>query len=78
MATYYVTVNRPAVEAATPEEAAQKALSDPLGPEDVVFVKEIPVDGSVHAVPGGAVLLGGVIPNPDEVYEGGPVLKRRN
>jgi hypothetical protein len=45
MPTYYVTLNRPTVDAATPEEATVKCLSDPLEADDQFFVKEVPVDG---------------------------------
>ena len=70
MATYYVTVNRPTIEAATPGEAAQLAMSTPLEADDVVAVKEIPIDGSFNVVPGAATVLGGAVPMPDVVYEG--------
>ena len=70
MATYYVTVNRPALDAATPEEAAQLAVTAPLEAEDQVFVKEVSAEGSMHIVPGAAAMLGGAVPQPDEIYKG--------
>ena len=80
MATYYVTVNRPTIDAATPEEAAHKALSDPMEVDDQVFVKELDPAGSLYFVPGAAATLGGSVPTPDEVYKGPdftPMLRRK-
>jgi hypothetical protein len=44
---YYVTVNRPSVTAATPAEAATKAISTPLASSDIVYVKELAVGDEV-------------------------------
>ena len=74
MATYYVTVNRPAIEAATPEEAVGLALSTPLVAGETAYAKEVPADGFIGYVAGAATLLGGAFPMPDVVYEG-PELK---
>ena len=75
MPNYYVTLNRPEVAAATPEEAMQKCVSEPLGPADAFVVKEIPPDGSVHYAAGGLAMLGGSVAVPETVVSG-PVVRK--
>lgn len=76
MPTYYVTINRPGIDAATPEEAVGLALSTPLVAGETAYAKEVPVDGFIGYVAGAATVLGGAFPLPDEIYEG-PGLARR-
>ena len=67
---YYVTVNRPAIEAATPEEAAALAVSTPLIEGETAYANEVPEDGSMNYVAGAARVLGGAVPLPDVIFEG--------
>lgn len=62
MPDYYVTVNRPNLEAADEFEAASKTVNSPLASGDVVYVKTLTADGSYAIVPGGVISIGGVTP----------------
>jgi hypothetical protein len=44
MPNFYVTVNRPSITAATPQAAADIAISTPLMSTDVVYTKELAED----------------------------------
>jgi hypothetical protein len=70
MPIYYVRLNRPEVDAATPEEAMTKALTDPLGPNDVMSAKEVPPEGSIYYAPGGMTTLGGAYATPETIVVG--------
>jgi hypothetical protein len=74
MPTYFVTLNRPEVVAADPQEAMDKCLADPLGPKDTFFVKEVPPDGSVYYAAGGMATIGGSYLTPETIVEG-PTVK---
>ena len=45
MPKYFVALNRPEVDAADPEEAMAKCLSEPVGPNDTFYVKEVAAGG---------------------------------
>lgn len=75
MPTYYVTVDRPTVDAATPEEAASTAVTTPLEADDKVFVREVDPSGSLQRVPGATRILGGTSPPADLVIEGSTTTK---
>ena len=66
MPKYFVALNRPEVDAATPEEAMTKCLSEPVGPNDTFYVKEVvPAESSTFYVAGAVATLGGGFLNPD-------------
>jgi hypothetical protein len=70
MASYMVRMYRPVVQAATPEEAAQKSLREPLTDADEFYVLENDPSGSVHYVVGSASVLGGAFPMPQYIFRG--------
>jgi hypothetical protein len=74
MPVYFVTLNRPEVTAATPQEAMDKCLADPLGPKDAFYVKEVPPEGSVYFAAGGMSVMGGSSVTPETIVTG-PTVK---
>ena len=75
MPKYYVALNRPEVEAATPEEAMTKCLSEPVGPQDTFYVKEVLPEASMFYVAGGVATLGGGFLQPDATASGATMRK---
>jgi hypothetical protein len=75
MPTYFVTLQRPEIVAATTEEATQLCMSEPLGPNDTFYVREVPEGGSTYYVAGGVATLGGGYMVPTAIIEGSTVKK---
>ena len=72
MPNYYVAINRNNVEAADPADAANKAVSMPLGADDTAYVKQLDPAGSMFSIPGmRATGIVGTVPSPDLVVTGG-------
>jgi hypothetical protein len=58
------------IEAATPEEAAQKSIIGPAVAGDEFYVMENDPSGSVNYVAGSATVLGGAFPMPQYIFKG--------
>jgi hypothetical protein len=69
---YYVAINRNKVTAASAAEAANIAVTTPLGAGDTAYVKQLDPAGSLFTIPGmrttGVV---GTVPVPDLLVTGG-------
>ena len=70
MASYTVRTWRPTIDAATPEEAAQKSITEPAMAGDEFYVMENDPSGSMNYVAGSAVVLGGAFPMPQQIFKG--------
>jgi hypothetical protein len=70
MASYTVRTWRPTITAATPEEAAQKSITEPAMTGDEFYVLENDPSGSMNYVAGSAAVLGGAFPMPQQAFKG--------
>lgn len=75
MPDYYVAINRNKITAASAAEAANIAVTTPLGPNDTQYVKELDPKGSFYTIPGMRVTgVIGTAPTPDLQITGNMVL----
>jgi hypothetical protein len=70
MASYAVRIFRPVIMANSPEEAAQKSMTDPLTAADQFYVMENDPTGSLHYIVGSTTILGGTTPIPPYSFTG--------
>jgi hypothetical protein len=72
MPHFYVAINRNDVEAIDAADAANKAVTTPLGAGDTSYVKELQSSGSLFTIPGMRTTgIVGTVPTPDLVVTGG-------
>ena len=70
MPKYFVALNRPEIDAVDTDEAMLKCISEPLGPNDTFYVKEVLPEASMFYAVGGVATLGGGYLNPDATATG--------